>query len=155
MNNKPEHLLTQMGVLTSFSVAKKITEDDIKNLLRKEKKNSNSNGNIPDLIKGKIMNEIKDALMNGKIPGLITPADSAGIPKELQSKFDELNKFIMVVAHKILEKKMDKFSMCYVINTMVNVLGLSEKDFEEFHKKVFEKNSDADDYDEDEEDDEE
>jgi hypothetical protein len=150
MNNKPAHLLTQMGVLTSFSVAKKITEDDIKSLIKKEKKSLQNDEDVSEVIKLKIMDEIKEALHNGKIPGLIHPLD--GITKDLQGKLGELNRLIMVVSHKILEKKMDKFSMCYIINTMVNVLGLSDKDFEEFHKKVLNHNLDSDDDEDDDED---
>ena len=47
----------------------------------------------------------------------------------------EMNRLIMIVGHKLAEKKYDKMSLCYFINSLVNLLGLTESDFEKFHRQ--------------------
>ena len=46
-----------------------------------------------------------------------------------------MNRLIMIVGHKLSEKKYDKMSLCYFINALVNLLSLTESDFEKFHQQ--------------------
>ena len=141
------HILTQMGVLTSFSVAKKVTQDDISGFFKKYKKMGKSEDEIGELLKQKIFEEIRDALMNHKIPGLLTPMEviTPKVEEKINENLVELNRFIMVIAHKLVEKKYDKLSLCYFINSLVNMLSLSERDFEKFHKRMQSQDGDKDD----------
>jgi len=140
-------MLTQMGVLTSFSIAKKVTEADITAFFKKNKKAGKTEEQIGELLKEKIFGEIRDALVNQKVPGLVTPFDimnpnvEAGITKNLA----ELNRLLMIISHKLIEKKFDKLSLCYFINSLVNLIGLTEKDFENFHRKMSNQNNDEED----------
>ena len=137
--NQPIHILNQLGVLTSFSVAKKITEDDISKYFSKYKRKGKSNKQIEEMLREKILSEIDDAINQHKIPGLITPqefADELGLDKNIVQRMPELNKLILILSQKIMEKNYDKMSLCYFINSMVNILGISEDDFEKFHKNV-------------------
>jgi len=148
------HILTQMGVLSSFSVAKKVTEDDISKFFKKHKKLGKTEDEIGELLKQKIYEEIRDALVNHKIPGLLTPMEviTPNVESKLNENMTDLNRFIMVIAHKLIEKKYDKYSLCYFINSLVNMLGLSERDFERFHKRMQSKDDErTDDDDENEE----
>jgi len=137
-----------MGVLTSFSVAKKITEDDINKYFSRYKRLGKSEQQIGKMLQEKIVSEINEAVQNNKIPGLVSPqevAESLGIDKKIIARMPELNRLIMVLAHKMSEKNYDKMSLCYFINSLVNVLGLSEDDFTKFHRQNSKNDDDDDD----------
>ena len=145
---QPIHILNQMGIMSSFSIAKKITEGDIKTYFDKHKKSGKKEEEIGQLLQTKILQEIHDAIENNRVPGLLLPQEAAeemGINKIVIKKIPELNKIIMVIAHKLAEKKYDKMSLCYVINSLVNALGLSEEDFEQFHEGSDDDSDDDDD----------
>lgn len=134
---KPIHILNQMGILTTFSVAKKITEGEIKKYYGKQKKSGKTEKQISDMLREKILDDIHTAIDNNEIPGLISPKEIAkqlGMQPSVVDRVPELNRLVMIVANKLSEKKYDKMSLCYFINSMVNMLGLTEKDFEKFHR---------------------
>lgn len=156
---KPIHILNQMGILTTFSVAKKITEDDIQKFYVRQKKTGKSEKQIREMLHDKILNDIQEAILRNEIPGLISSQELAkamGLDKEVVDKVPELNRLVMIIAQKLSEKNYDKMSLCYYINSLVNVLGLTEKDFERFHRTKREDaeedrfGTDSDDEDEDE-----
>jgi hypothetical protein len=146
---QPIHILNQMGVLVSFSVAKKMTGDDIRKFF-KQKKMVKEEAKVNEMLRKKIITEIHEAIENNEIPGLVTPqefAASMGIDKKVVEKIPELNRLILVIAHKMAEKKYGKMSLCYFINTLVNMLNLSEEDFIKFHRQnhTDDENDDEDD----------
>lgn len=135
------HILTQRGVLTSFSIAKKVSEEEIALFFKKYKKTGKSEEQIGELLKEQIFKEITDAMIESKIPGIISPMNmviskAEKTNEKTNENLIELNRFIMVIAHKLVEKKYDKLSLCYFINSLVNLLSLSERDFERFHRKT-------------------
>ena len=136
--NQPIHILNQLGILTSFSVAKKVTEEDIHKFFLQHKKIGKSEEEISDMLNKKILMEIHEAIEKNTIPGLISPqelASSMGIDKNIVEKIPELNKLILVIVNNVIERKYDKMSLCFFINTLVNMLGLTEEDFLKFHKQ--------------------
>lgn len=137
-NPHPIHILNQLGVITSFSVAKKISEEDIYKIFSLYKRTGKSDTEIDQIIKEKILGEIEEAITNQKIPGLLSPeelTEELGISKSIITNMSEMNRFLMVISNKLLEKKYDRMSLCYFINSLVNCLGLSESDFEKFHRQ--------------------
>jgi len=135
---KPIHILNQTGVLASFSVAKKITEEDIHNYFSKQKKSGKTERQINDMFQEEIIKDIQDAILNNKIPGLLSSQELAkqlGLDKLVIDKMPELNKLVMIITQKLTEKKYDKMSLCYFINSLVNLLNLTEQDFENFHRQ--------------------
>lgn len=127
-----------MGVITSFSVAKKVAEEDITKFFSKGKKAGKSVDEMNKLLRDKVLTEIQDAVESRKIPGLLAPEELAkqlGIQQAVINNMPELNRLIMIVGHKLAEKKYDKMSLCYFINSLVNLLGLTESDFEKFHRQ--------------------
>ena len=135
---KPIHILNQMGILTTFSVAKKISEEDIQNYFSKQKKAGKSERQIGDMLHDKILDDIQDALVNNRIPGLISSQEIAkqlGFDQSVIDKMPELDRLVMIIAQKLSDKKYDKMALCYFINSLVNILGLDEKDFEKFHRR--------------------
>ena len=138
-----------MGVITAFSVAKKITEEDIHKFFNRSKKRGKSEVEIEKMLKKKIVDDIQEAIVEHKIPGLISPEDIArqmGLCETIVANLPELNRLIVVITHKLLEKKYDKMSLCYMINSLVNLLGLSEGDFEKFHRQNSNDDDDGEDY---------
>ena len=134
----PVHILNQMGVITSFSVAKKVSEEEITKFFAKGKKDGKSVEELNKVLREKVLSEIEDAVNHSKIPGLLSPEELAkqmGVQQKVIANMPELNRLIMIVGHKLAEKKYDKMSLCYFINALVNLLGLSESDFEKFHRQ--------------------
>src|SRR5690348_2556049 len=100
---QPIHILNQLGILSSFSVAKKITEEDIKKCFNKEKKSGKTDAEINKILHQKILGEIQEAIINNQIPGLISSQDLAkefGIDQKVVDKVPELNRLIMIIANK-------------------------------------------------------
>ena len=127
-----------MGILTTFSVAKKISEEDIQNYFSKQKKAGKSERQIGDMLHDKILDDIQDALVNNRIPGLISSQEIAkqlGFDQSVIDKMPELDRLVMIIAQKLSDKKYDKMALCYFINSLVNILRLDEKDFEKFHQQ--------------------
>lgn len=134
----PVHILNQMGVMTSFAVAKKISEEELTKFFNRGKKEGKSIEELNNIIREKVIGEIEEAVLNRKIPGLLTTEELAkemGVNQSIIADMPELNRLIMVVGHKLAEKKYDKMSLCYFINSLVNLLGLTEDDFEKFHRQ--------------------
>lgn len=139
-----------MGVMTAFSVAKKITEEDINKYFSKQKRQGKTEKQIGKMLQDKILGEIHSAMENNKIPGLITPqefAESLGMDKKVVEKIPDINRLIMVISSKLSEKKYDKMSLCFFINSLVNMLGLTEEDFIKFHRQNHTDEDDEDDED--------
>lgn len=147
MNETPMHILTQMGILTSFSLSKKITEKELADMMHQEKNKGKSEEEIVSIMGDKIMGEIMDAVRKGQIPGVII--NQGNKPIISVKNVEELNRLVMVLAGKLKGKKYDKLSLCYFINYLVHAMGLSEEDFEEFHRRMKEANGDDDDDDDD------
>jgi predicted XRE-type DNA-binding protein len=135
-------------VLTSFSVAKKITEEDINKYFSKHRKRGRSNSQIGQMLRDKIVSDIQNAIEQNKIPGLVSQqemAEGMGIDKTVIAKIPEINKLILILSQKLSEKKYNKMTLCYFINSLVNVMNLTEDDFTKFHQQN-KNNDDADDY---------
>ena len=134
----PVHILNQMGVITSFSVAKKVSEVDVHKFFSRRKKDGKTEAEINEMLKEKILGEIEDAVVNCQIPGLLNPQELAaecGINPNVVKNIPELHRLTMVIGYKLAEKKYDRMSLCYLINNIVNLLGLTEQDFEKFHQQ--------------------
>ena len=144
----PVHILNQMGVITSISIAKKVSEDDIHKFFSRGKKSGKSTEELNNILRDKVLGEIEDAVMHQKIPGLLSPEELAkemGVQQKVINNMPEMNRLIMIVGHKLAEKKYDKMSLCYFINSLVNLLGLTEQDFEKFHRRNSNDEDDEDD----------
>ncbi len=150
MEEHPMHILTKAGVLASFSISKKITEQEIDAMMNLAKSKGKSEDDVVNMVKNKIMQEIMDATHTGTLPGILSePAKPPLLP--IQS-IESLNRMVMVLTQKLKEKKFNKLSLCYFINYLVGSLHLTEEDFEDFHRRLRdakERNGEPDDDDED------
>lgn len=128
-----EHILRKEGILVSFSMSKKLSPKELKYLENRIKKQGDK---AARQIKSSIQKELEQKLQDNKIPGAILPFDKNNLEEHgrlLQHSF-----FSNLIAKKILEKKVDKYYMCFIVTTLVNLLGLSQSDFADFHKKFSE-----------------
>ena len=144
------HLLTKYGILTNFSMAQKLTEEDISAMVKTEKSKGKSDEDVMERIKKKLLQEIIEATEKGTLPGILI--DDA-IPKTVIpiKNIESLNRLVVMLAHKLKDKKFDKLSLCYFINFLVGSLCLNEEDFEEFHRQVRDLRGDDDDDNDDDE----
>lgn len=135
MKREPTHLLTKMGVLSSFSISTKLTEKEVNAMARSLNKKTKNDDELVALVKEKIVNDIIEASRKGKLPGILLEEIKTPVPiKDIET----LNKMVVLLSSKLKSKKIDKLSLCYFINYLVGSLELTEEDFEEFHRRVSE-----------------
>jgi hypothetical protein len=127
------HILSKEGILTTFSIAKRISVKDMQKLRQKIKSNKFDAIKFQNFIKKSIMEDTKQAILSKKIPGLIIP--ERNVSNKEKEIIMELTYFASIISKKINEKNIDKYYSCYIINAIVNMLGLTEGDFDEFHRK--------------------
>lgn len=131
--NSANHILSKEGILTSFSISKKISAKQVKLLRDKIKSADTDKTKLQELLTKAIIEETKKSLESKEIPGLILPGSNCS--EEEKKRIMELTYFSSIVSKKITDKKINKYHACYIINAIVNMLGLSEEDFDEFHRK--------------------
>jgi hypothetical protein len=127
------HILAKEGILTAFSLAKRVTPLEI-NRLRKKFKDSNLNsGQFQHALVKSIIEATQKAFESEEIPGLMMKeiAEENSEKKRIM----ELTYFASIIAKKITDNNTSKYHSCFIINTLVNMLGLNEEDFDNFHKK--------------------
>jgi hypothetical protein len=136
------HILAKEGVLTSFSIAKRVPSEEIKKLRSKISVDFVDDEQIDRELTKVILEKTKKSLDFDKIPGLLM---KSVLKEEAQTKrFAELTFFASLIAKKMKDKKIDKNSSCYIINAIVNMLDLTEKDFDEFHENFSDPGEDDD-----------
>ena len=142
MNNL-DHLIAKHGVMSSFSIARKISKNEFKSLTQKIKKNCKTKKEFDLLLKKEIIKKTNESINLGKIPGLVVPYQEKKSVGKKPTKFfldDDkrtalLSIFGASIVEKVIEKKLNKDEMCFLILTIVNLLKLSDHDFKMFHQK--------------------
>ena len=127
------HILSKEGILTSFSIAKKVTVKDIKKLRDMLKNSKVGAEKMQEALRKAVIKGARNTSDIQKIPGLLL--DGIFAENEEKKRIMELTYFASIISKKLAEKKVDKYHSCYIINAIVNMLGLTEEDFDEFHKK--------------------
>jgi len=143
--NCPRHILSEEGILASFSIAKKIDNRLIKKLQAKAKKDGVSDDELNQKISELVIEQTKLAIENHEIPGLVWDITQEKVinrirdgrvePDANDKKTMELTYLATLLSKKISEKQLSKYDNCYIINAIINLLGLSEDDFEDFYQK--------------------
>lgn len=148
----PKHLISEKGVLVSFTVAKKIPSKKIESLQNKIKKTLKEGDNLEDLLKKEISKQTQKTLNVNDIPGIIVNKSRSadddchnGIFED-ESRVMLLNLFGMNLAKKMVTQKFKKDEICFIILTILGTLGLTDQDFKDFHKNNHQ-NTDDDGYD--------
>ncbi len=127
-----DHILAKEGILTTFSIAKRVTAKDIKKICDKLKKSKVKEEKIQELLTMAIVKDTQKKLDIYKIPGLIPDSQEESNEKK---RIMELTYFASMIAKKLSDKNIDKYYSCFIINAVVNMLQLTEEDFNNFHQK--------------------
>lgn len=142
MNNL-DHLIAKHGIMSSFSIARKIPKNEFKLLTQKIKNSCKTKKQFDLLLKKEIIKKTNESINLGKIPGLVVPPQEKKVidkkPKQFFLDDDKrtalLSIFGATIVEKVINKKLNKDEMCFLILTIVNLLKLSDHDFKMFHQK--------------------
>jgi hypothetical protein len=126
------HILAKEGILTTFSIAKKVAARDVKKLREKLKTAKVDAEKLKELLRNAVIKETQSDIGSKQIPGLILGGFEEN---EEKKRLMELTYFASIIAKKLAEKNIGKYHSCYIINAIVNVLGLTEEDFDDFHRR--------------------
>ena len=129
----PKHLITELGVLKTFSIGKKLSSVKIKNCLSKMDKTNKTKEESENFLKHLIAKEAEKIINTTTVPGIVV--DKISNKRQMtEKKLVDLTYFASIINKKVSEKGMEKFDKCYLINVLVNMLGLDEADFCHFHQ---------------------
>ena len=127
------HILLHEGILTSFSISKTVTNEDIRRLKDLLNGNNVSEEIFDKMLNQMIQNDARESFENKQVPGMLFEKI---ISDEQEKKiFMELTYLATQISKKIESKQMDSYHKCYTINALVNLLGLKDEDFDEFYRK--------------------
>lgn len=150
IQDSPTHLISSLGILTSFSIAKKINKEEVSKESRRLKRifKESDPEKFKKLLMDALIEKAKKSVEEETPPGLIFPKKH---PKkdELDKFYLELSAISQALTNKFTEQNLSKHQVCFILNAVINLLELTEEDFLKFHKK-FQKYKD-DDFSEDEE----
>jgi hypothetical protein len=165
MNPSSTHILSEHGIMSSFSIAKKISQDQVKKLAQQLNVSEDSK-EFQEHLKKQILRDTQIALHNNKIPGIIynqtvknteskQPVSSQQNGSVKKVSLDEKKKaklalFATLIVQKILEQKSTTEEKCFLIVQIVNGLGLKDSDFKKYHMR----HEDVDDTDDEDDEDE-
>ena len=129
------HLIAKHGVLTSFSIARKVSKKDIENISSKIKKKCKTKEEFNELFQEEVLKTTKYSMNQDLIPGLILPDQAARNELADEKKLMQLNYVASIIAKKLMDNKFSKDEICYLILTLLSSLGLNDQDFKDFNKK--------------------
>ncbi len=140
----PKHLLSDLGVLKKFSIAKKISNAEIQKETKKIKKiHKNADADkLYKLLVDVLISKTKKMVEDKFPPGLIIPEENIKRDK-LDKFYTELMVISQALCNKFKEEKLSTHQICFIFNAMINILGITEEDFLKFYEK-FEKYKDGD-----------
>ncbi len=134
-----DHLLAKYGVMSNFSIAKKVTPLRIKKLSERLNTKDEYSEEFQDELKKEILKETQLAMFNNTIPGLITNSKKPINSKTSSILLTEKEKkkitlMTTILLRAILEKDLSKDETCLLIVQLVGGLGLKDTDFSKFNK---------------------
>lgn len=129
-----KHIITELGVLKNLSIGRRPSPQKLIEYKKRVSKITKTKTTADLLLEKIIAKDIKKNFNISDIPGIIR--DEISLERQIsEKKLIDLTYFASIISKKAIDKKLNKFELCYLINTMVNMMSLSEEDFNEFHKK--------------------
>ncbi len=158
------HLIAHHGVLISFSIAKKLNRESVKAISDEINKLGGDKKTRTQLLEEEIRRNTMDTMKLTDVPGLIMSKTEIVKEKFMDNSFMKDEKKVItlmilsnLLSKKILDKKLPKEQMCFILISMINSLGLSDGDFKNFHQKhnpnYMHEEEDFDDFDDEEDED--
>ena len=128
--NGANHLLVQHGILVNFQIAKEIPMSEIKKIEKKLKPIYKNPKELTEKVNAELYKSTQNSILNEPIPGFF----SSGIFKKNPNKLPELNSAAAQIGKFINDKKLSKMETCYMILSILNLLGMTDEDFKKYHK---------------------
>ncbi len=163
MDKGVNHILNVTGILKNFSIAKKITATELKEIKKRVSEDSANSYDYESSLKQEILRYTDNYIKKNKIPGLIINKKSGLKNFKIKNpKYARLYKEASLFARSLkLDKKLSKKELIFFIISVIGYLELNQSDFENFNKELnynpdFEENDNGDDeggYDDDDDDD--
>jgi hypothetical protein len=160
MTKKLDHLLLKHGVLTSLSVARKLSDEDIVKMTDRIKSIAKNKTDFNNKLKDAIEKETAGLILEGKIPGVIVNNDKVAVdiiddqvttntPLPQKSPIpnravynvskDKLAILYAIAAEfnkETLNNKLTKNDICFIIYTILTFLEIRQDDFKKFHNDL-------------------
>lgn len=135
-DESPTHLLSSLGVLAQFSIAKKINEEEVNKETRKIKKvfKNLDKEKIQKLLSDVLVEKTKKEMEKKLPPGLILPNSLSNNPN-LDKFYKELAIISQTLANKFCEQNLTKHQVCFIITAIIELLNLTIDDFSDFNQK--------------------
>lgn len=142
--DQPTHLISNLGILTNFQISKKISKKEVSKESRKLRKvfKEPDPKKFEKLLMDALVEKTKMSLETETPPGLIFPKKH---PKknELDKYYMELSAISEALTNKFIDENLSKHQICFILNAVITLIGLTEEDFLKFHKR-FQKYKDGD-----------
>jgi len=174
MHPSQNHLLAKHGIMSSFTIAKRITQTQLKKMVKQLNIDENSQ-EFKTHLNNQIIRDTQLAVYNNKIPGWITneklprkvipknPTPNKPVSKSSsksgkksalsEDKKAKLTLFATIIVRKILEQKSTTEEKCFLIHRIVSGLGLRDSDFKQFqNNNLMDEDDDDDDFDDEDDD---
>lgn len=139
--SEAKHLLSTLGVLSDFCIAKKIQKKKIRDITAniKKSKKSLSKDKLTDLVNKKLEMVVKKELEHTVPPGILPPNVSSEHEK-MRSNYINLYTLAITLFKNFEGNNFTKHDLCFIIHSLINLTDLNETDFEEFTEKFSEFN---------------
>jgi len=154
--NLCDHLLSKHGIMCNFSIAKKVTQQRLNQLIKELNVENMESEVFQERLKKDMIKETQIAYYNNSIPGVITNLKEKTPNQRSKSMSADSKKKVAMLTtlflSKMVEKKLSKDELCLMLIQIINGLGLQDTDFKMFHDKYPDDIDDDDDdyYDEEE-----
>jgi len=136
MEIQPTHLLSDLGILASFSISKKVSRDELKKITTKVKKVFKKNDD-PIIFQKMIIDAlVENAKLSANLdipPGLVLNEDNLK-KLNLNEYYTQLFILSQSLSKKLFDKKLTKQQICFIINFFVNAFEITEMDFDQFNQ---------------------
>lgn len=150
-----KHILLEAGILSEFTIARKLPDASVKKIKEKAKRKIRDGIKIEqgDIVTDSFRKDTDKMLKKTPIPGVPSTNSSSretkslmAEEKRLHKKYDIYLQACLLFAGKLRARKIDKFFLCFIINTLIALFELTEEDFTDFtdkYEKDIDGNSDS------------
>ena len=138
MDKGINHILNVEGILKNFSIAKKISSSEMREIKSLASKECASKEDYVELLKREIIRYTDDYVKKNKIPGLIINKKNGLKNFTIKDpKYINLYKEAAVLAKNLTKgRNLDKNELIFLIMSLVGVLDLTQDDFNKFNREI-------------------
>jgi hypothetical protein len=138
MDNGINHILNVEGILKNFSIAKKISSVELREIKSKASKECASKEDYMELLKREIIRYTDDYVKKNKIPGLIVKKKDGLKNFTIKDPvYIKLYKEASLLAKNLTKgRNLEKRELIFLIMSLVGALELTQDDFNKFNREI-------------------